>query len=102
MEKQTKRVLSSGEVETMMDASMKKIARIHARPGTNADWVFHQTIRFLFDGYPHHTGPLMRQLESMEGESMRVRGLRLILQNEAKRPTSFANLCPIPKNSAKL
>jgi hypothetical protein len=85
------------DLRTMMDNTMRTIARLHAQPDVGADWVFHQTIRFIFDGYPHHAGSLMRQLESVEGESDRVRGLRLILQSEARRPTPFANLCPIPR-----
>jgi hypothetical protein len=57
-------------------------------------WMFHQCIRFLFDGYPQHMGPLFRALRKVEGQSLRVRGLKLICESEAIRPTPFANLCP--------
>src|SRR5438552_7797221 len=78
-----------------IDKAMKKIARIHARiSGNHADWIFHQTIRFLFDGYPQHAGPLFQRLQKLEGNSLRVRGLRLILKSEEIRPTPFAGLCP--------
>lgn len=83
------------DFDAMMDNAMKKIAQIHARQSEGQeDWVFHQAIRFLFDGYPHHAGPLFRKLLKLEGETKRVQGLRLILESEAIHPTPFANLCP--------
>ena len=85
------------DVAKMMDSGMKKIAQIHIRNGGgSADWMFHQCIRFLFDGYPHHSGPLFRQLIQLEGKSLRVRGLRMILKSEAVQPTPFGNLRPKP------
>src|SRR5580765_572592 len=89
--------MSRAKWDATMDAAMKHIAKIHAEnDGTGTDWVFHQAIRFMFDGYPHHAGPLFRRLERLEGNSLRVQGLRLIFKSEAIRPTPFGNLCPKP------
>jgi len=90
-----KKKKSQRSIEEMMDQSMKTIAKIHTEnAGTPSDWVFHQAIRFIFDGYPHQAGPLFRRLEKLEGDSLRVQGLRLIFQSEAIRPTPFRNCCP--------
>jgi hypothetical protein len=89
--------LSRAKMDALMDSAMKDIAKIHAEnDGTGSDWVFHQAIRFIFDGYPHHAGPLFRRLEKLEGNSLRVQGLRLIFKSETIRPTPFGNLCPKP------
>jgi hypothetical protein len=81
------------EKREQMDEAMKKIAHIHARVG-HTDWLIHQIYRFLFEGYPHHTGPLFRKLEKLSGNSQIVRGLRLVLDAEAKNPTPFSAMTP--------
>lgn len=86
-----------------MDKHMTQIAKIHLRNGgqTSPDWIFHQTVRFIFDGYAHCAGPLFKRLQMLEGGSLRVRGLRLILQSEAQQPTPLGNLCPSKVGSNK-
>lgn len=92
-----RKFVSRQKIDAMMDAGMKHVAKIHAaNDGTGTDWVFHQAIRFIYDGYPQHAGPLFRRLQQLEGNSLRVHGLRLIFKSEAIRPTPFGGLRPKP------
>src|SRR5436190_17809447 len=85
-----------GATDRIMDKHMAKVASIHAEnDGTGPDWVFHQIIRFMHDGYPHQTGGLFQRLVAEEGDSLRVQGLRMVLESEAKKPTPFGWLRPI-------
>jgi len=84
---------SANEQRKMMDDAMKQIAQIHADIDY-APWLVHQIYRFLFEGYPHHAGPLFSKLNKLRGGSQMVRGLRLVLKSEAKRPTPFSGLIP--------
>jgi hypothetical protein len=86
--------------DKLMDQHMARVARIHEEnDGTGPDWVFHQIIRFMHDGYPHHAGGLFQRLLAEEGETLRVRGLRMVLQSEADKPTPFGWLRPVKVGS---
>jgi len=93
----SRKSVSPSEMNTVIESAMKHIATIHSdHEIESTDWVFHQAIRFIFDGYPHHAGPLFSRLEELEGDSLRVQGLRLIFKSEAIRPTPFGGLCAKP------
>jgi len=93
IKKQGKRKLTVEEQRQSMDRAMKHIAKIHADIDY-PDWVVHQIYRFLFEGYPHHVGPLFSKLTALSGNSELVRGLRLVLSAEAKNPTPFSAMIP--------
>ena len=69
------------------------VAKIHAKID-GGDWLAHQIMRFVYEGYASETTLLIRKLQKVEPQTMRTRALQMLLQSEKKHPTPFGGLIP--------
>ena len=93
MNKKSWKRMSQNERKKEMKGHWAKIARIHADI-KHGDWIAHQIVRFVYEGYASVTAPLLRQLQQLEPSAERTHALQLLLKSEKAKPTPFAGLIP--------
>lgn len=93
MKRKSWKLMSQNERKKEMKGHWARIAKVHANIECG-NWIAHQIVRFVYEGYASATQPLLRQLQSLEPNAERTSALQLLLDAEKKRPTPFAGLIP--------
>jgi hypothetical protein len=88
-----RRPLTEAQTRALMNRSWKKIALIHADMDC-PDWVSHQIIRFVYEGYSHQVGPLLTTLRRIDPDSKRTMAIEMLLEAERESPSEFAGTIP--------